>query len=174
MEPKNVTTGAYALNYGVILGLISVIFSLMLYFMDMHYQGGTMQTIVSLLIMVGAIMVGIIAYKKANEGFVSLGEALKIGLGVSLIAAIIGFGYYMLLANVLDPDLTEKSIEFQMQKMRMDNPELSQEVLDQSKEMQKTFSAPYILAPVIIITNLFFGFIISLIGGLIVKKSREE
>ena len=174
MEPKNTTTGAYALHYGIILAVISTIFSLMLYFLDMHYQGGTMQSVVSKVIMTGTLIAGFIAFKKANEGFLSLGEALKIGLGASLVAAIIGFGFYMLLANVIDPDLMEKSLEFQSQKMRMDNPELSKEIIDQSIEMQKKFSTPYIIGPIIIITNLFFGFIISLIGGLIVKKSRPE
>ncbi|MDC3133005.1 DUF4199 domain-containing protein [Flavobacteriaceae bacterium] len=174
MEENNVTTGKFALNFGLILGGISVVFSLMLYFLDMHYQGGTMQSVVSFAIMAGTLIWGMIAFKQANEGFISLGEALKIGLGASLIAAIIGFAYYLVLANVLDPDLMEKTMDFQTQKMRMDNPELPQENIDQIVEMQQKMSSPWILAPIIIITNLFLGFIISLIGGLIVKKSRPE
>ena len=39
---------------------------------------------------------------------------------------------------------------------------------------QKKFSRPFIISGFIIIFNLFFGFIISLIVGLIVKKSKPE
>jgi hypothetical protein len=41
-------------------------------------------------------------------------------------------------------------------------------------EMQKEFSGPFIISGFIIILNLFFGFLISLIVGLIVKKSKPE
>jgi hypothetical protein len=41
-------------------------------------------------------------------------------------------------------------------------------------DMQKEFSGPFIIAGFIIIFNLFFGFIISLISALILKKSQPE
>ncbi len=56
----------------------------------------------------------------------------------------------------------------------MNNPELSQEMIESAIEMQRNFSTPGIIFVFVMIFQLFIGFIISLIGGLIVKKSRPE
>jgi hypothetical protein len=61
-----------------------------------------------------------------------------------------------------------------MDTMRAENPEMPQEALDTARSMQEKMSSPLIFSAVQIIFALFFGFIISLIGGLIVKKSRPE
>ena len=104
----------------------------------------------------------------------SLSEALKIGLGVSLISAIIGIIYTQLLVNVLDPDTMQKSLELSIDNMRAQNPEIPQEAIETARSIQEKMSSPLIFSAVQIIFALFFGVIISLIGGLIVKKSRPE
>jgi ABC-type antimicrobial peptide transport system permease subunit len=103
-----------------------------------------------------------------------LSEALKIGIGVSLVSALIGIVYTQILVNFLDPDTMKKSLELSMDTMRAENPEMPQEALDTARSMQEKMSSPLIFSAVQIIFALFFGFIISLIGGLIVKKSRPE
>ena len=44
------------ITYGVILGSISIVFQLMLFFLDMHYQQPPSVGIVSLIIMVGLLI----------------------------------------------------------------------------------------------------------------------
>jgi ABC-type antimicrobial peptide transport system permease subunit len=124
--------------------------------------------------MIGVLLYSFISFKKQNEGFLSLSEALKIGIGVSLVSALIGIVYTQILVNFLDPDTMKKSLELSMDTMRAENPEMPQEALDTARSMQEKMSSPLIFSAVQIIFALFFGFIISLIGGLIVKKSRPE
>jgi hypothetical protein len=162
------------ITFGVILGSISVAFQLMLFFLDMHYKNDSTAGIVSLIIMIGVLLYSFISLKKQNEGFLSLSEALKIGIGVSLVSALIGIVYTQILVNFLDPDTMKKSLELSMDTMRAENPEMPQEALDTARSMQEKMSSPLIFSAVQIIFALFFGFIISLIGGLIVKKSRPE
>ena len=50
-------------------------------------------------------------------------------------------------------------------------PEITDEQLDMQMEMGKKFF--WISYPVILIISLFFGFVISLITGLIMKKNPE-
>lgn len=104
----------------------------------------------------------------------SLSEALKVGLGISALAALIGVVYSFILSEFLDPDLMQKALDFQMDKMRIENPEITQDQLENIRAMQEKFSGPLIRSAFQIIGSLFIGFIISLIGGLIVKKSRPE
>ena len=162
------------INFGLILGAISVIFQLMLYFFDMHYKNDSTAGIVSLTIMVGVILYSFIQFKKSNEGFISSSEALKIGLGVSLVSALVGIFYTQILLNILDPDTMKKSLELSLENMRIQNPEMPQDALDTVRSIQEKMSSPIIFSAIQIIFALFFGFIISLIGGLIVKKSKPE
>ena len=162
------------INFGLILGAISVIFQLMLYFLDMHYKNDSTAGIVSLTIMVGVILYSFIQFKKSNEGFISSSEALKIGLGVSLVSALVGIFYTQILLNILDPDTMKKSLELSLENMRIQNPEMPQDALDTVRSIQEKMSSPIIFSAIQIIFALFFGFIISLIGGLIVKKSKPE
>ena len=162
------------INFGLILGAISVIFQLMLYFFDMHYKNDSTAGIVSLTIMVGVILYSFIQFKKSNEGFISLSEALKIGLGVSLVSALVGIFYTQILLNILDPDTMKKSLELSLENMRIQNPEMPQDALDTVRSIQEKMSSPIIFSAIQIIFALFSGFIISLIGGLIVKKSKPE
>ena len=65
------TIKSTVLNYGIIMGGLSVAFTLMLFIMDMHYQNSSIQQWTGLLIMAGSIVFGQLAYKQANEGFKS-------------------------------------------------------------------------------------------------------
>lgn len=174
MVNQNSSLKSNIITYGIILGSISVVFQLMLFLLDMHYKNDSTAGIVALLITSGVLVYSFIVFKKNNEGFMTLSEALKIGLGVSLISAIIGIIYTQLLVNVLDPDTMQKSLELSIDNMRAQNPEIPQEALETARSIQEKMSSPLIFSAVQIIFSLFFGFIISLIGGLIVKKSRPE
>ena len=172
MPNQNSSLKSNIITYGIILGSISVVFQLMLFLLDMHYKNDSTAGIVALLITSGVLVYSFIVFKKNNEGYMTLSEALKIGLGVSLISAIIGIIYTQLLVNVLDPDTMQKSLELSIDNMRAQNPEIPQEALETARSIQEKMSSPLIFSAVQIIFSLFFGFIISLIGGLIVKKSR--
>ena len=174
MEESKVSIRQYILNYGLLLGIVSIIFSLMLFFLDMHYQNSPFQQVVSFIILSASIIVAFIAFKKDNEGFINLSECFKLGLGISLLGGLIGFLYFIILINFLDPEVLEKGFKHQSEIMRMNNPELSQEMIESAIEMQRNFSTPGIIFVFVMIFQLFIGFIISLIGGLIVKKSRPE
>ena len=58
--------------------------------------------------------------------------------------------------------------------MLQENPEISVENVNKMFDMQKEFTGPLVISGFIIIFNLFFSFVFSLIVGLIVKKSKPE
>ena len=174
MENQQITPAKTALNFGIILGGYNIIVGIMLYFLDMHYQNDQTVGIINIVITVVIIMAGIIQFKKENEGFLSMIEALKIGLGVAVISAVLGIIYYFILTGILDPETLNKSLEFQKQKMLSNDPEMSVESANKFVDMQRKFSSPLIISAFAIVGSLFIGFVISLIGGLIVKKSRPE
>jgi len=174
MNSQNPSLKSIIISNALILSAISIAFNLMLYFLDMHYQQSQEAGIVGIIIMIAILIYAFIQFKKLNEGYLSLSEALKIGLGISLVAALIGVVYTYILTEFLDPGMMDKALDFQIEKIRMENPEITSDQIAGMREMQEKFSSPLIRSAFQIIGSLFIGFIISLIGGLIIKKSRPE
>jgi hypothetical protein len=169
MEESQPKIGKFSLNYGLILGLISVAFAVMLFTIDAHTTQDPINTVINIALMVGITFWGIHSYRKANGGFLKLGEAVKLGAGIALVAGIIGVIYLLLLSNVLDPDFAVKATEARLAEVEASG-QLSPEQLEQQKEMSVKFF--WIGYPVILIFNIIIGLVIGLIGGLIFKKAK--
>ena len=174
MENNSSTLKSYILQYGLLLGGISVVFALMLFFLDMHYTQESSVGIISIIITITIIVLGQYSFRKDNEGFLSFGEALKLGVGIALISSIIGVTYQVLLVTVIDPDTIPKMITIAENQLYESYPEMSQEQIDQMLEMQNKFITPKMMAAFGLIGGVFIGFIISLITGLILKRNRPE
>ena len=174
MEDQNLEMKKYILQYGALLGGITVVFGLMLFSLDMHYQNDKSATIVSILITIGVIAFAQYSYRKDNEGFLSLSQGIKMGLGMAAISGLVNIVYFLVLSNVLDPEMMNKALEMGMNEFLDQNPEASQDMINQVESMQEKFSGPVSTSSFIIILSLFSGLIISLITGLIFSKSRPE
>ena len=174
MNNTSIKTASYALRYGLIYGIILVVFAIMLYTMDMHYQNSTLSTVVNILIGVGGILWGMLAYKKDNGGFISLSQSLKVGVAIALVGSLVGIIYGVVLTEFIDPTTMDKALEFQKQQMLSQNPEMSVEQANQFVDMQKKFSSPLIRSAFGLLFGIFFGFIVALISGLVIKKNRPE
>ena len=170
MEENKLKTRKYALQFGLIAGLVGIVFGVMLYTMDMHYERSLAIQAVQFAILAVFVIIGIIQFKKANGGFLKLGQAVKLGAGVGLIAAVIGTIYFLVLSNVIEPDYMIKASEIAKVDAFEKNPKLTQEQWDQGMEIQEKFF-PVFLAIGAIISALF-GLVIGLITGLITKKEQ--
>ena len=124
MENNSSTFKSQILQYGILLGGISVVFALMLFFLDMHYTQDSSVGIVNILITITVIVLGQYNFRKDNEGFLSYGEALKLGVGIALISSIIGVIYQVLLVTVIDPDTIPKMITIAESQLYESNPEI--------------------------------------------------
>ncbi|MGC1514373.1 MAG: DUF4199 domain-containing protein [Maribacter sp.] len=170
MEQNEAKTGKYALNFGALTGAVGVIFGIMLFTMDLHYEQGAAIQITQTLILVAGVVLGIVQFKKANGGFLNVSHALKVGAGVALIAGIIGLIWFFTLSTVVEPGYLDKVYEIGKTTALEQNPELTEEQIDQGIEMQKKFA--WIAYPVILIINIIIGLVIGLITGLIMKKEE--
>jgi hypothetical protein len=173
MDNSQPTTGKFALTFGLLLGIASAAFAFILYTMDLHYQGGTSVVIISTLLTLAFIVIGMYQFKTANSGIMSFGQALKVGVGVGLISAVISIGFNLLLTHVIDPETLAKSIEFQRQNL-IENSELTLEQIDMQLEMAQKFSTPAFQAGLGLLASAIFSFLLALIPAAILKKNEEE
>ena len=171
MENTNPSTGKYSLNFGLLLGAVGVAFNLMLFFVDAHTDTqNPVVTVVNIVLSVAIIFWAILNYKKANGGYLKIGEALKMGAGIGLISGIISVIYVLFLTNVLDPEYASKVMDLRMAEA-VEQGTMTSDQIQQAKEMgMKFFWFGY---PIMVIVSVLFGLIIGLVGGLIFKKSAE-
>ena len=174
MENQKTSSKSVMLNYGIILGFAGIILNLGLYAFGNVYKPHWLFAILGIGVTIAIIVLGIKKFKTQNSGFLKLGEALKIGLGIALISGIIGVIYMLIFANFIEPEHYKNIVEAQMNAALEINPDMSEDQIEASQKMLNMTSGPAIGSAIAIIGSLFMGFIISLIGGLIMKKSDEE
>ncbi|QIE60754.1 DUF4199 domain-containing protein [Rasiella rasia] len=172
MEYQKASVKKVALPYGAILGLLTVMLSVIVYVMDLTYEQPWWQGAIGFGIMILCIIYGIKSFKADNSGFLSLGEAIKVGLAISLIAAIFGVIFNLLFMTVIEPDFMTNMLAVTEDNMLEQNPNMTQDQIDMAMGISETMMSPGIISAISIIMTLFFGFIISLITGLVMKVNR--
>lgn len=121
---------------------------------------------------IGVIFWGILNFRKANGGFLKLGQAVKLGAGIALVSGIISVIWMLLLTNVLDPDFISKSIDMQLATVAEEGT-LTTEQLEQQREISNQYWAAFAY-PSILIGSILIGLLIGLVGGLIFKKAAPD
>ena len=172
MENQKTSSKQIMLNYGIMLGLASIILNVIIYAMGMTYAPHWSVGLIGIAIMIGFIVMGIKNLKEQNGGFLSLGEALKTGVGIALIAGLVGVVYTLIFTNFIEPDYFAKMLEAQEQQLI--DYGMTDEQIENQLSMTEKLSGPTMAAGMAIIGSVFLGFIISLIGGLVMKHSDED
>lgn len=171
MEEIKPKVGKFALNYGLLLGAVGIVFILMLYSLDMHYQGGMMVAGVSIVMTIVVMAIGMIQFKKANGGFMSFGQGLKVGVGIGLVGGIVGIIFNQIMTGIIDPQMMEKAMEYQ-RGLLLETPGLTPEQVDAQMEMGKKFTTPTMQIMFGLIYSVVMSFLLALIPALILKRSE--
>ena len=111
-------------------------------------------------------------FKSSNNNLITWGQSVKIGVGISIISALIGIIYNLIFINFIEPDFMTLLMEKQV--VAWEELNMTEEQIEASKSMMETFSSPAITSAIGIIAAAFFGFIISAIAGAIMKKTEED
>lgn len=177
MKTNAVNSKDIMLKNGLYYGLTLIAVSVVVYAMGLTFSGdtavGLSVTILSFLVMILFVILGISQYKSANSGYITLSQALKIGVGLVLVGALVSGVYNLIFVTLIEPDFTEKMLSLQREKMaEMGN--LTSEQIDQSVDVMRKFMSPLSSFLISIGGTLFFGFIISLIAGAVMQKKEQS
>lgn len=100
------------LRYGIIYGLVSIVFSLVNYYV-VSMGLGTM-SIISFIIMIVILVIVGRAQRQENNDILPYGEALKTTFLTGLVGVVISTLFTIILVNLIDPSLVEKLTEMGM------------------------------------------------------------
>lgn len=159
--------------FGLITALI--LFSLALVFAkSLDYST---QEIIGYLTMAASLIFtyfGIKHYRdKENNGAISIGKALQIGLLISIFAGL-GFGIVdYIYTTMINPDFAVEYQEHMLSSMREELP--AEEFAIKSEELKqqmKDYGSPSFMAFIMFFSVVIIGFIISLISALILQRKN--
>ncbi len=172
MEAQQAKARKFVLNYGLLLGIIMVTLGVVMYVTNNHIDPHWSFMVISFAIFIAVVIYGIKAYKNENGGFLSLGEAIKVAVGIGLIAALLGGTWNILLAKVIEPDYAEQMADFQREQMVERYPEMTDTQINQAMEMSANFSSPWIGFATVLVMYMLFGLVVGLVAGLVMKEKR--
>jgi len=166
MEEK-VSVWKANLTGGVILGLAGIVYSLIMYFLDLTFN--PIQPWI-FLVLEFFILVYLLRSYRDNylHGNMTYGQALGAGVIIFLYTSIISAIFVYILYSVIDTGLMDKQLAFTEGKMLERG--MTQAQVDMSMQIQRKIMIPEILAPISIISSMFGGFIMSLIAAAFARK----
>ena len=160
------------LNYGVYLGIATVLINLVVYAVADYLRPHWSVSILSGVIMIAIIVMANKKFKEDNAGFMSWGQAVKIGVGLTVISAVIGIVYQQIFANFIEPEFMKDMMMIQEQKWI--DQGMNSEGIETAKGMMQKFQGPFISSAIGLVVAAFIGFVVSAIVGAIMKQSAEE
>ena len=178
MEQK-ISPSKSALQYGALFGIFMVLEFVIVFVMDVDpisnpTAGIVINTLNYLVFPVSIITISCVNYKKnLNNGFVSFGECLKIGVTICLIAGLI-YGVFSGVFNMVFPEFMEEILMKTRQVILKQNPTMTSAQVEMAISMTKKFMSPAIVIPVTIAMYSFIGLIYSLIIGAFVKNDNPQ
>ena len=160
------------INYGVILAVAGILLSVITYVMGAHLKPHWSVSVISIALTIAFVVFGIKKYKEINNGFISWGQGVKIGVGICILSALITAIYQYIFMTVIEPDFMQQAMEIQNQAY-LDGG-MTEAQIEGANEIAQKFQSPGIIAAISIIGAAILGFIISAIASAIMKKTEEE
>jgi hypothetical protein len=171
MEEQKLSPGKYAMNYGIILGVIMILLSVVMYVTGMALEGKQWPQYLYYLIFPITIIYAISQFKNKNANTLSLGESIKVAVLIGVISAIVYIIYSLIFNYIIDPDFMGQVLEMAKNKMLEQNPDMTEEMANQGMKFIEMFTNPFISSAFWIAMSAFFGLIYGLIGGLVMKNA---
>jgi hypothetical protein len=166
MEEKVNVWKANLMN-GLILGLLGIVYSLVVYFLNLSFNKA--QSYILLLVLAVVLFLLIKSYRdNFKHGMITYGAALGTGIIIFLYYSIIAAIFTYILYTIIDPGLLDKSLAYAEELLQKRG--MPQASIDAGMAIQKKIMTPAFMAPVSILGNMFYGLIISLIIAAFVKK----
>jgi hypothetical protein len=164
-----------ALTYGVIAGIVLIIYSVILYILDLTFVKPVLlgQVVGTVFVIVMMLLGTKNLRDKMMHGSISYGKAFLSAFLIGFVALIISLLFSNLLSYVIDPGLQQKGMDYMAEKW-MSSGRFSEEQIDLMIEQQKTMGSK----PGLIILGqafaLLFMAIISAVAALITAAIQKK
>jgi uncharacterized membrane protein YhaH (DUF805 family) len=164
------------MKWGLITGMLYVVYMLLPNVLGLQQGPGAsmgVNLMLGTLILLATFFTIYMGVKETRDeeknGFITLGEAFKVGLQITLYACVIAGIFGLINYYFIDPNFGDKILEgAEAQWDKMNVPEESREM---GRKWTGYMSNPIILTLMGIVSIVFWGVIKSLVAGMILRKN---
>lgn len=162
------------LNNGLYYGLVLIFSSLTIYALGMHLDptGGYINFAIMGIAIIAFPIIGMSAFKKINNGYMTWGQGVKIGVGIVLIGSLIAVVYQHLFTGFIEPDFYSQVEE--VTRTALIDAGQTEEQIDAQIAMQSKFQGTIIGDAIGLLFMAFVGFVISAIVAAVKKHTEED
>jgi len=168
-----------AAKSGLTLGLIGIIFTLLIYFINARLLANIWVGVGILIISLALVIMFGINYRKQIGGYLSFKNAFLFSLILLLVAGLITQSFNYLLFNVIDQDLPEvvtdaalENTERMMEKFNVPDEEMDKALERTEAQMANQYKPAGVVKAYFI--SIIIYTIISLITGAVIKRRNPQ
>lgn len=172
MEEKSRSLGQHALIYGILTGAVLIVFSLILFLVNLH-MNKTLGYISYIFIIGGMLLCSLDYRKKYLNGYMSYGKAFTACFLVGLYAAILSGIYTYFFAEFIHPGMVQELTEQARENIMATNQNMTDEQLETALAYSTKFMSPPFLAIWGMIGTAIISTIISLILAIFIRKEDK-
>jgi len=165
------------IKWGLITGMVYVIFSLISNMLGIQQGGGGMAgmgIVIYLLQWGGTFFTTYLGIKEIRDqelgGYITVGQAFKKGMGIALIAGLISAAFTLIYMKLIDPEMSDRIMESAEDQWEQAN--MPEEQREMSRKVTGYFMNPLIMGPFVVVWVALGGMVKSLIAGSILKKEE--
>jgi hypothetical protein len=156
------------LKFGIVLGLVSVVISLVQYVAGVNpMENQWMSTVINLVVTFTVVFFAHKSFKENGDGYLSYGQGLGLSLIVVLVSMVIAGIYTWFYFNSLNPSAYDGIWEKAAADMEAQGQ--SEEAINMGMEWGKKLFWPFYIVGV-----FFWGFIVGLIVSIFTQKKAPE
>lgn len=179
---KKTTLLQHTLTYGAILGIVSIIISLVLYiagYMPVSIKSTILTALLSIAVTIIFVSYGMKMYRdKILNGSISYGQAFVVGLLIIIFSSLLVSIYNLIFTNIIDPEYMSRVLEasrnstFDMMSNMGATDAQIEESMDRFDDRiaKMTPMRTFIQG---LVWSVIFGAIISLIVAAFTRKSKN-
>lgn len=165
-----VSTTSVSLRFGLLTGLVSILFS---FGLNVMHQEGSPARYITFAILVGGIVLAMNYFKQQNQGFMSFGQGVGIGAVSSAVVGLMSGIFAYVYMTFIDPEMLGRITD----KIRTDMETrggMTDEQIDQAVTMSGKFMNGPFMVGAALLGTILLGVLLSLVISAFIKNAQPE
>ena len=170
-QTSSVTTRSVGIRYGIIMGIISIAF-----FVIMMVAGVDMSGPARWASLIYTAIIFFLAhkyFKENGDGYMTIGQGTGIGFWASLIASVISSLFTFVYVKFIDQSFIQQILDKQREAFE-EAGNMSEDQIDAALEMSAKFTTPEMMLVFGLIGGVIMGVICAVIVSLFTQKKNPE
>ncbi|MCB0806386.1 MAG: DUF4199 domain-containing protein [Bacteroidales bacterium] len=173
MENTTTPVWKHSLIFGLYLGIALIIFSLLIYLLDMMTVSWV-GYISYLLILAGVIFSSINYRDRHLNGFISYGQSLSAGFLTGLFAGILSAIFTYIFVTIMGEQYMQELLVAAEENIINSRPDITDEELDLAMGFTKNMMRPGWMSLMGFLGTAFFSLVFALIASIFIKKEDQN